>query len=219
MLVAISAAQQRSPAANTVCGPPADQSLKCSEFGFVYKIPFGWVDRTAEMQSSDSKPAAAQAASGAPTDTQAQRDGKPDNNGAGSSASSRTLLAVFERPPEARGETINSAVIIVAESKASYPQVKTAADYFGPVSDLAERGGLKPENDPYRFSVGTRQLVREDFSGQRGRLPIWQSSLVIIEKGQIVSFTFISASEDDVEDLIASLSFRPIARSSPGSSR
>src|SRR5690349_20758075 len=49
-------------------------------FGFSYKIPFGWVERTDEMQEG-SEP------------------GK-----------SATLLSIFERPPDAVGETVNSAV-------------------------------------------------------------------------------------------------------------
>jgi hypothetical protein len=122
-------------------------------------------------------------------------------------ASSQTLLAVFERPPNAPGETINSAVLIAVESRADYPQVKTPADYFGPISDLAGQQGLKPGSDPYAFPVGTKQLVREDFSGARGKLTMFQSSLVMIDRGQIVSFTFIGGSEDDVDDLIDNLKF------------
>lgn len=125
---------------------------------------------------------------------------------------SRTLLAIFERPPQAAGQTINSAVIIAAESRADYPQVKTAADYFGPISDVAEQSGLKPVSDPYAYSVGTKQLVREDFTGEHGKLPIYQSSLVLIEKGQIVSFNFVAGNEDGVHLLIANLQFSSPSR-------
>ena len=62
------------------------------EFAFTYKIPYAWVDRTQQMQDDASDP-----------------------------AKSKLLLAVFERPPEAIGETVNSAVVITAESAASYP--------------------------------------------------------------------------------------------------
>jgi len=121
---------------------------------------------------------------------------------------SQTLLAIFERPPGAAGKTINSAVIIAAESRSDYPQVKTAADYFGPISDLAEQNAMKSLGDPYAFPVGNKQLVREDFTGERGELPIYQSSLVMIERGKIVSFTFVGGNEDDVNDLIANLQFQ-----------
>jgi len=50
--------------------------------------------------------------------------------------------------------------------------------------------------------------VREDFTGERGELPIYQSSLVMIERGKIVSFTFVGGNEDDVNDLIANLQFQ-----------
>jgi hypothetical protein len=36
---------------------------------------------------------------------------------------------------------------------------------------------------------------------------MWQSSLVMIEKGYIVSFTFVGGSEEEVESLIGNLSF------------
>src|SRR5215510_12096435 len=49
-------------------------------FGFTYKIPFGWVDRTESMREDNSD-----------------------------STKAQVLLAVFERPPEATGNTINSA--------------------------------------------------------------------------------------------------------------
>src|SRR6202011_4653562 len=84
-----------------------------------------------------------------------------------SSASSETLLAVFERPPAAPGETINSAVVIAAEPLANYHGIKAAADYLNPISELAEQRGFKPVNEPYASSLGTKQLARADFSKNR----------------------------------------------------
>ena len=111
------------------------------------------------------------------------------------------------RPPGAPGETINSAVVVATESLANYQGIKTAADYFGPIADLAEQRGFKVVNEPYEFAFGAMQLVRGDFSRERGKLTMWQSSLVMIEKGYIVSFTFVSSGEDDVQELIRNLSF------------
>ncbi len=71
----------------------------------------------------------------------------------------------------------------------------------------SEQRGFKSVSEPYSFSVGTKQLVRADFSKERAKLTMWQSSLVMIEKGYIVSFTFVSGGEDDVEELIRNLSF------------
>jgi len=122
---------------------------------------------------------------------------------------SAVLLAVFERPPEAPGDSINSAVIIAVESAASYPGLKIAADYFGPLAELATSKGFKVENEAYEFAMGTRQLVRGDFSKQTGSLTMRQSSLVMLEKGYAVSFTFIAGSEDEASELIEKLSFKP----------
>jgi len=169
----------------STCGPISDLSFKCARFGFAYKVPFGWVDRTGDMDDS-------------------AEDGRPETKEKGTS---ETLLAIFERPPGAPGETINSAVVIATESLANYQGIKTAADYFGPIADLAEQRGFKVVNEPYEFALGAKQLVRGDFSRERGKLTMWQSSLVMIEKGYIVSFTFVGGSEDELENLIGNLSF------------
>lgn len=175
-------AKTGKPQTERACGPLAGQLLKCPRFGFAYSVSFGWVDRTAEMtepQSADSADALA----------------------------SQTLLAVFERPPDASGETINSAVVIATESLKNYRGVKTAADYFGPVTDLAEQRGFKVENEPYEFAVGAKKLVRADYNKPRGKLTMFQSTLAMIEKGDVVSFTFVGGSQDEVEELITKLRF------------
>jgi hypothetical protein len=174
------AAKKTTPVA---CGPPTSESLSCPRFGFTYKIPFGWVDRTADM---GNEPGAA----------------PPSSN-----FQPETLLAIFERPPAAPGETINSAVVIAAEPLANYPQVKKASDYFGPITELAEQRGFKAEGDPYAVTIGARQLVRADFSKPRGNLTMCQTSLAVIDKGYIVSWTFVAGSKDDIDDLIENLRF------------
>jgi hypothetical protein len=190
---------QHVPAAQ-VCGPVADGLLRCPRFGFTYKTTFGWVDRTDDMASD--------------TDDVKSESGEPPKSRAGGAGKPETLLAVFERPPGAPGDSINSAVVIVAESLADYHGINSAADYFGPISELAEQRGFKVENEPQPFQVGTKQLVRGDFSKERGKLTMWQSSLVMIEKGYIVSFAFVGGSEEEVESLIRNLDFRtPSSRS------
>jgi hypothetical protein len=146
-------------------------------FGFTYRPPYGWVDRTRQMQDENNDP-----------------------------SKSQLLLAAFERPPEATGDTVNSAVIIAAESVASYPGLKTAADYMGPLTELTTGKGFKVAHEPYEYLVGTRPLVRSDFVKDLGELVMHQSSLVLLEKHFIVSFTFIGGSEDEVEELIEKLS-------------
>lgn len=187
LCAAILSAQQpkpHKPASVANCGPLSEQTLKCFKFGFIYTVPFGWVDRTAEMTA-------------------------PPANDARQSSSPETLLAVFERPPDAPGETINSAVVIAAERLKNYPEVKSAADYFGPVTDLAEKNGFTVVTEPYEFAVGSKKLIRADYNKPRGSLTMFQSTLAMIEKGEIVSFTFIAGSQDDVNELVARLRFGP----------
>jgi hypothetical protein len=191
---------QRKSATTTpkqTCGPIANETLKCQRFGFTYKVPFGWVDRTDDMEG---EPESANPEQGKSESTKSEQ-AKPE-----------TLLAIFERPPAAPGDTINSAVVIAAESLANYHGIKTAADYFGPIIELAEQRGFKVVNEPYQFISGAKQLVRADFSKQRGTLTMWQSSLVMIDKGFIVSFTFIAGSEDELDELVERLRFRLTAR-------
>jgi hypothetical protein len=176
-------------AAGESCGPLTGQVLKCLRFGFTYTVPFGWVDRTSDMRASATEPSGEDG-------QQAEQTGK-----------SETLLAIFERPPGATGETINSAVVVAAESLKDYRGIKAAADYLGPVSELAEQRGFKVVNEPYEFTAGTRRLARADFSKDRGKLTMWQSTLVMIDKGEIVSFTFVGGSQDEIDQLIGQLSF------------
>ena len=126
--------------------------------------------------------------------------------------SGRVLLAIFEHPPEVKGDNINSAVIIAAESRSSYPGVKTPTDYFDTVTEAATSQGFKVVNEPYEIMVGAKPLMRSDFSKEIGKLTMHQSSLVMLSKGYAVSFTFIGGSEDEVEQLIERLSFAPAKR-------
>src|SRR5271169_2704184 len=91
-------------------------------FGFTYKPPYGWVDRTPEMREAATDP-----------------------------AKETVLLGVFERPPEANGEGVNSGVVIAAESAGSYPGLKSAAQYFGPLEEITKAKGLTTVNQPYEF--------------------------------------------------------------------
>ncbi len=159
------------------------QLYRNATFAFRYRIPYGWVDRTQEMQPGNEP-------------------GKAE-----------VLLAVFERPPEATGDTINSAVVIASESAASYPGLKRAEDYLGPLTELATSKGLKPEGEPYALEVESRRLLRADFSKPlevktaNQKLTMRQCTLVLLAKGQIVSFTFIAGSEEELDDLMDGLHF------------
>ena len=159
---------------------PAETLYRNAEVAFTYQIPYAWVDRTQPMQDDSSDP-----------------------------AKSKLLLAVFERPPEVTGDTVNSAVIITAESAASYPGLKIAADYLGPLTELTTSKGFKAAGNPYEFSVGTTPLIRADFAKELGKLTMYQSSLVLLRKGFVVCFTFIAGTDDELDELIEKLSFGP----------
>ena len=179
-----------TPTAKSAAHNEDPQLYRNPTFAFRFQIPYGWVDRTKEMQ---------------------------EGNEAGKA---EVLLAVFERPPEATGDTINSAVVIASESAASYPGLKKAEDYLGPLTELATSKGFKAEGEPYALEVESRQLLRADFtkplSGKTSsvatsndNLAMRQCTLVLLAKGQVVSFTFIAGTEDELDDLMDGLHLGP----------
>lgn len=174
------AASPASKASTSAAKPVADDEhlLRNADFGFRYQIPYGWVDRTQQMPSGNE-------------------EGK-----------AKVLLAVFERPPEATGDTVNSAVVIASESAASYPGLKRADDYVGPLTQLATAKGFKADGEAYPLEVEGKQLVRADFVKTASeKLTMHQCTLILLAKGQIVSFTFIAGSDDELDDLMDGLHF------------
>jgi hypothetical protein len=162
-----------------------------SAFGFTCKIPAQWVLRTEEMNAQDDQ--------GEKADTaKATKD---------ASKAGRVLLAAFSRPPLARGEDVNSSIVIAAESAAAIPELKEAAQYFALVNKAAEAQGFELDDDPYEFVIGTKKLVRGDFQKDVGTRVMRQSTLVVLARGYAISFTFIGGTEDEVEELVAGLSF------------
>jgi hypothetical protein len=171
---------QHKPTAPTVKHAADAQLYQNPAFGFRFRIPYGWVDRTKDLQEGN----------------EAQKG--------------QVLLAIFERPPQAAGETINSAVVIAAENASSYPGLKQAEDYLGPLTELTISKGFKAAGDPSSFTIDSRPLVRADFTkALSDKLTMYQSTLVLLAKAQIVSFTFLAGSEDEVNDLITRLNFAP----------
>ena len=182
-----------TPPAKSAAHNEDAQLYRNSTFAFRFQIPYGWVDRTKDMQ---------------------------EGNEAGKA---EVLLAIFERPPQAAGDTINSAVVIASEGTASYPGLKKAEDYLGPLTELATSKGFKPEGEPYALEVESRQLLRADFTKplnaktsngetssvetSNDKLTMRQCTLVMLAKGQILSFTFIAGSEDELDDLMDGLHF------------
>jgi hypothetical protein len=160
-------------------------------YAFSCRVPAGWVLRTEQI-----KP-----------------DGAADN---------QVLLAAFERPPEARSTAPVSTILIASEKQSAYPGLKTAEDYFAPLTEVVTAKGFQAVNDPYPFPVGVLQVTREDFSHEqkdhpekegpekdrpeKDRATTYQSTLVLLSHGSILSFTFLGASEDEVDNLIENVS-------------
>ncbi len=168
-----------SPSATVEPGEIVTGVYRNPAFGFTYKLPYGFVDRTSEMRAASTDPAKAM-----------------------------VLLGVFERPPEANGEGVNSAVVIAAESAATYPGLKDAAQYFGPIGEVTTAKGLTAVNQPYEFPVDAKPIVRRDFIKRfAGGAGMHQSTLAWLARGYVVSFTFIAGSDDEVTELLEGLAF------------
>jgi hypothetical protein len=171
----------QAPHKTVAVKPDEDPQLyRNATFGFRYQIPYGWVNRTKEMKEG--------------TET----------------AKSAVLLAVFERPPEATGDTVNSAVVVASESAASYPGLKKTEDYLGPLTELATSKGFKTEGEPGAVEIDSRQLLRADFiKPLNDKLTMYQCTLFFfsLAKAQIVSFTFIAGSDDELDELVEGLHF------------
>jgi hypothetical protein len=169
---------KKPPVPSSKGAETAETIYRNPALGFRYRIPYGWVERTKEMQEGSD------------------------------SAEGEVLLAAFERPPQAAGDTINAAVVIAVEKAAAYPGLKKAEDYLGPLTELTTSKAFKADGHPSVVEIDLRRLVRVDFSKVlNDKLTMHQSTLVLLTKGQLVSFTFIADSADGVNDLIEGLSF------------
>jgi hypothetical protein len=165
-----------------------------------FKIPTGWVLRTEEMN-------APRGASGDHGTDARSASPSPDSRGDCPHMCSRVLLAAFSRPPEARGEDVNASILIAVESQAAYPGLKDAAQYFGPLTEVAKAQGFAMDEEPYEIALENKILVRADFHRDVGTRVMRQSTLVFLSQGYAVSITVIGGTEDAVEELIDGLSF------------
>lgn len=167
-------------------GSVVDGAYRNRSLGLSCKIPAGWVLRTDEMNGQEEG-----GSSKAPS----------------SHDDARVLLAAFSRPPAASGEDVNASILIAAEPETAYPGLKDAAQYFGPLNEVAKAQGFTADEEPYEFAVGTKNLVRGDFHKDVGTRVMRQSTLAFLAHGYAVSITVIGGTEDEVEGLIDGLSF------------
>ena len=179
-------------------GTVANGVYRNRALGLTYRIPAGWVLRTEEMNArgeADSDAGGAEAKS--------SPQGSQGNTGEGG----RVLLAAFSRPPDARGEDVNSSIVIAAEPVTAYPGLKDAAQYFEPLTEVAKSQGFTADEDPYEMKIGSKTLVRGDFHKDVGTRVMRQSTLAFLAQGYAVSITVIGGTEDEVEELIEGVSF------------
>ncbi len=169
------------------------------------KIPTGWVLRTDELNARGEEKEEGK--------NEEKKDAdKKDAAPAASSVGAKVLLAAFSRPPEAHADDVNSSILIAAEAVAAYPDLKEAAQYFFPLTEVAKAQGFTPDEDPYAIAVGTKTLIRGDFHKDRGSRVMHQSTLAMLSHGYAISITVIGGTDDEVEDLIDGLTFTPTAK-------
>jgi hypothetical protein len=193
--------------------------------GLTCKIPAGWVLRTEEMNSSgessqnpcgENAPfsqnqgdpsTSSRAGAGHSTQESSSQERSSVQGAQSRTEESRVLLAAFSRPPEERGEDVNASIVIAAESVASYPGMTDAAQYFAPVTEVAQSQGFTVDEEPYEFAIGAKKVVRGDFHKDVGTRVMRQSTLAFLARGYAVSITVIGGTEDEVEDLIDGVAF------------
>jgi hypothetical protein len=177
----------------------------------ICKIPAGWVLRTDELNAREEKKGEDKNEAEKQEGEKTQEEEK-DTTPAASSTGAKVLLAAFSRPPEARAEDVNASILIAAEPVASYPDLKEAAQYFFPLTEVAKAQGFTPDEDPYEIAIGTKTLVRGDFHKDRGSRIMHQSTLAMLSHGYAISITVIGGTDDEVEDLIDGLAFTASAK-------
>lgn len=160
------------------------------------KIPDEWVLRTEEMNAREEEP---------PTDT--KEKSSPQGTQGTKGESGKVLLAAFSRPPVARGEDVNSSIVIAVEKVSTYPGLQEAAQYFGPLTEVAKAQGFVVDEEPYEEQIGAKVVVRGDFHKDVGSRVMRQSTLAFLAQGYAVSITVIGGTEDEVEELIDGVEF------------
>ncbi len=162
--------------------------------GLSYKIPEGWVLRTDEMNERE------------------EVNSETASTSTASSPEAQVLLATFSRPPAARGEDINSSVLIAAESQAAYPGLKEAVQYLGPLGEVAKAQGFAADDEPSDLDIGSKTLIRADYHKDVGKRVMHQSTLAMLSHGYAISITIIGGTDDEVDELIENLSFAAAAK-------
>jgi hypothetical protein len=144
-------------------------------FNLSYALPEGWVEKTASIRE-----------------------------GLASGENGILLLSAFARETPGPGEIIPS-VTISAENAASFPQAKSADDYFDSLSQVATGNGFAVLNPPAQIDMGGVTFVRGDFRKEQGDKTGYQASMVALRKGYFLTITAISENEEDLTSLLSRL--------------
>jgi hypothetical protein len=178
--------------------------------GLSCKIPAGWVLRTAEMNAREGTESSGAIDRENPHLSQNQGEvGHPNSDApqGNTGESGRVLLAAFSRPPAARGEDVNSSIVIAVERQVIYPGLQEAAQYFGPLTEVAKAQGFDVDEEPYEEQIGSKVVVRGDFHKDVGSRVMRQSTLAFLAQGYAVSITVIGGTDDEVEELVDGVQF------------
>jgi len=203
-------------------GTVADGVYRNRALGLSCKVPVGWVLRTEEMNAREDESDSGAASSDKNSSPESgavhaaeSRSASPSRDsrggylhlGSGDPQSGRVLLAAFSRPPEAKGEDVNASIVIAVEKVATYPGLKEAAQYFGPLTEVAKAQGFTVDEEPYEIEIGTKVVERGDFHRDVGTRVMRQSTLAFLAQGYAVSITVIGGTEDEVEELVDGVVF------------
>lgn len=166
--------------------------------GLSCAIPAGWVLRTEEMNAREEERG---------SDTKESKSSPQRKQGTTGDDRGRVLLAAFSRPPEARGEDVNSSIVIAVEKTSTYPGLTDAEQYFGPLTEVAKAKAFIVDEQPYEMEMGKKVVVRGDFHKDVGSRVMRQSTLAFLAQGCAVSITVIGGTDDEVEELIDGVEF------------
>ena len=139
--------------------------------------------------------------------TDAKEKSSPQGTQGNTGESGKVLLAAFSRPPVARGEDVNSSIVIAVEKVSTYPGLQEAAQYFGPLTEVAKAQGFVVDEQPYEEQIGWKVVVRGDFHKDVASRVMRQSTLAFLAQGYAVSITVIGGTDDEVEELIDGVEF------------
>lgn len=141
-------------------------------FNLSYTLPAEWIVKTPEMRK-----------------------------GLAGQEDSILLLSAFAGDKAAPGKVLPS-ITISAEPLVAYPQVKTAADYFAAISEIATNNGFTVLNQPAEIEIGGVNFVRGDFQKQQGDSAAYQASMVAIRKGYILGVTAITGNDEELTPVL-----------------